>query len=98
MAQKFIGEALAAWAKRHGIELRFIQPGKPMQISYRKRFNHSYRTEELKCYVLETLGGVHQMTVEWITRYNELRTHESLGKLSPRDYLMTNSTILSTSK
>jgi hypothetical protein len=37
------------------------------------------------------------MTAEWITRYNELRTHESLGNLFPRDYLMANSTNLSTS-
>ena len=28
---EFISEALARWARRHGVELRFIQPGKPMQ-------------------------------------------------------------------
>ncbi len=89
---EFIGEALAAWAKRHGVELRFIQPGKPMQNGYVERFNRSYRTEVLNCYVFETLGEVRQMTAEWITRYNEQRTHESLGNLSPRDYLMANST------
>jgi putative transposase len=89
---EFIGEALATWAKRHGVELRFIQPGKPMQNCYIERFNRSYRTEVLNCYVFETLGEVRQMTAEWITRYNELRTHESLGNLSPRDYLMANST------
>jgi putative transposase len=89
---EFVGEALAAWAKRHDVELRFIQPGKPMQNGYIERFNRSYRTEVLNCYVFETLGEVRQMTDEWITRYNQLRTHESLGNLSPRDYLMANST------
>jgi putative transposase len=89
---EFIGDALAAWAKRHGVELRFIQPGKPMQNGYVERFNRTYRDEVLNCYVFETLGEVRQMTAEWITRYNELRTHESLGNLSPRDYLMANST------
>jgi hypothetical protein len=50
---EFIGEALAAWAKRHEVELRFIQPGKSMQNGYIERFNRSYRTEVLNCYVFE---------------------------------------------
>ena len=36
---EFISEALARWAHRHGVELRFIQPGKPMQNGYLERFN-----------------------------------------------------------
>jgi putative transposase len=54
-----------------------------------------FMSDALQCgrrYVFETRGEVRQMTAEWITRYKELRTHESLGNLSPRDYLMANST------
>ena len=85
---EFISEALARWARRHGVELRFIQPGKPMQNGYVERFNRTYREEVLNCYVFETLGEVRRMTEEWLTRYNEQRPHESLGDLSPRQYLM----------
>jgi putative transposase len=88
---EFISEALARWARRHGVELRFIQPGKPMQNGYVERFNRTYREEVLNCYVFETLGEVRRMTVEWLTRYNEQRPHESLGNLSPRQYLMAKS-------
>jgi transposase InsO family protein len=31
------------------------------------------------------------MTADWITRYNELRPHESLGDIAPRQYLMAQS-------
>ena len=89
---EFISEALARWAHRHGVELRFIQPGKPMQNGYLERFNRTYREEVLNCYVFETLGEVRRMTEEWLVRYNEQRPHESLGNLAPRQYLMAQST------
>jgi putative transposase len=88
---EFIGDELEKWARRHGIERRFIQPGRPMQNGFVERFNRTYRQEVLDCKVFETLGEVRQMTAEWIKRYNEVRTHESLGNLSPRQYLMAKS-------
>jgi putative transposase len=94
---EFISDVLARWVERNGIELRFIQPGKPMQNGYVERFNRTYRTEVLNSYVFETLGEVRRMTAEWLVRYNELRPHESLGNLAPRQYLMAQSTQSSTS-
>jgi putative transposase len=46
----------------------------------------------LNCYVFETLGEVRRMTEDWQRRYNEERRHESLGNLTPRQYLMAKST------
>jgi putative transposase len=88
---ELISDELEKWAKRHGIERLFIQPGRPMQNGLVERFNRTYREEVLNCYVFETLGEVRRMTQEWITRYNELRPHESLGNLPPRRYLMAQS-------
>jgi putative transposase len=88
---ELISEELEKWARRHGVERRFIQPGRPMQNGLVERLNRTYRQEVLNCYVFETLGEVRQMTAEWITRYNEIRPHESLGNLSPRQYLMAKS-------
>jgi putative transposase len=85
---ELISDELEKWARRHGVERRFIQPGRPMQNGYVERLNRTYREEVLNCYVFETLGEVRQMTSEWITRYNEIRPHESLGNLSPRQFLM----------
>ena len=88
---ELISDTLASWAKNHGIELMFIQPGRPMQNGYIERFNRTYRQEVLNAYVFETLGDVRRMTADWIVRYNEQRPHESLGDLSPRQYLMAKS-------
>ena len=88
---ELISEELEKWARRHGIERRFIQPGRPMQNGLIERFNRTYREEVLDCYVFETLGEVRRMTAEWITRYNEIRPHESLGDIAPRPYLVAKS-------
>jgi putative transposase len=55
---ELISDELERWARRHGIERRFIQPGKPMQNGLIERFNRTYREEALDCYVFETLGEV----------------------------------------
>jgi putative transposase len=89
---ELISDALAKWANTNGVRLLFIQPGRPMQNGFIERFNRTYRQEVLNCYVFETLGEVRRMTEDWQRRYNEERRHESLGNLTPRQYLMAKST------
>ena len=62
-----------------------------MQNVLIERFNRTYREEVLDCYVFDILGEVRRMTADWITRYNEIRTHESLGNLCLPQYLMAQS-------
>jgi putative transposase len=88
---ELISEELRRWARRHGIEQRFIQPGKPMQNGLIERFNRTYRQEVLNCYIFETLSEVRRMTADWMARYNTQRPHEALGNLSPQHYLMAQS-------
>ena len=66
-APEFIAQALAEWAKSRGIALNHIQPGGPTQNAYVKRFNKTYRTEVLDCYVFESLQEVRQMTTTGCT-------------------------------
>lgn len=87
---EFISQALGDWAERRGVQLQFIQPGKPTQNAYIERFNRTFRTEVLSCYVFTNLQEVRSMTEEWLKRYNEDRPHEALGNLTPRQYLMQN--------
>ena len=84
---EFISAALAEWAEMHGIELEFIQPGKPTQNSYVERFNRTYRDEILNMYVFRTLNEVRERTESWIREYNEERPHDSLNDLTPWEYL-----------
>jgi putative transposase len=88
---EFISITLADWADDHGVQLEFIKPGKPTQNSYVERFNRTYRTEVLNMYAFRRLSEVRQITNDWIREYNEERPHDSLGNLTPREYLMANS-------
>ncbi len=83
---EFIAHALSEWAKSRGIALNHIQPGKPTQNAYVERFNKTYRTEVLDCYVFESLQEVRDMTADWLHRYNHQRPHEALGRIPPVEY------------
>jgi putative transposase len=87
---EFISVTLADWADNHGIQLEFIKPGKPTQNPYVERFNRTYRTEVLNMYAFGRLSEVREITDNWIREYNEERPHDSLGDLTPREYLMAN--------
>jgi putative transposase len=77
---------MADWAETHGVELEFIQPGKPMQNGFVERFNRTYREEVLNLYVFHTLREVRDITDSWLPDYNGERPHESLGNLTPTEY------------
>ena len=75
---------MTEWCEDKGIELRYIQPGKPSQNAFIERFNRTYRHEVLNAYLFEDLDPVREITNDWITVYNEERPHGALGKLPPR--------------
>nr|WP_279236872.1 integrase core domain-containing protein [Dyella sp. RRB7] len=89
---EFISATIKQWARRHGVELLHIQPGKPTQNAYIERFNRTFRTEVLDRYVFTTLAEVRRMTDDWQHRYNHDRPHRSLDGLSPIRYAMASST------
>ena len=78
-----VAKALADWAAAKGITLVHIQPGKPTQNAYIERFNRTFRTEVLDCYVFESLQEVRAMAADWLHRYNHERPHEALGRIPP---------------
>jgi len=93
---EFIALALADWAEQHGVTLEFIKPGKPMQNGFIERFNRSYREAVLDMFVFQSLSEVREQTQTWLKEYNEERPHDSLGDLTPREYLLTQIAKLST--
>jgi len=85
---EFTSSTFANWCHRHRIEIRYIQPGKPVQNAFIERFNRSYRTEVLDARIFNSLVEVREITSEWMLHYNQERPHESLNNLSPVNYLL----------
>ena len=83
---ELVAERFMTWCAERGIELWYIQPGKPDQNAFIERFNRTYRTEVLSAYVFESLEQVREITAEWLQSYNEERPHDALAGLPPATY------------
>jgi putative transposase len=79
-------KALDAWAYRSGVDLRFIQPGKPVQNAYVESFNGKFRDECLNEHWLASLEEAREVIEEWRQDYNQVRPHSSLGDLTPEQF------------
>lgn len=83
---EFTSNEFELWCKELGIQLQFIQPGKPMQNGYVERFNRLYREAILDAYLFFDLDEVRHLTQEWMEEYNERRPHEGLNNLTPEEW------------
>ena len=84
---EYVSEHMAHWAKRKGIELQFIQPGKPQQNAYVERFNRTVRYDWLSQYIFETIQQVQEAATDWLWTYNNERPNMALGGITPRQKL-----------
>lgn len=85
---EFISANFELWCSGQGIELQYIQPGKPTQNAYIESFNGIYRRHVLDAHIFETLDEVRTVTDEWINHYNTEKPHQSLENLTPKEYLL----------
>ncbi len=83
---EFTGRALDQWAYCHGIELKLIQPGKPMQNGYIESFNGKFRDECLNEHWFQDLAHARETINQWRIDYNERRPHSSLNYQTPLEF------------
>jgi putative transposase len=83
---EFAGRALEAWAYTHGLELRFIRPGKPIENAYIESFNGKFRDECLNEHWFVSIADAKVLIEAWRMDYNTVRPHASLGQLTPAAY------------
>ncbi|MCX8006171.1 MAG: IS3 family transposase [Burkholderiaceae bacterium] len=80
---EFAGRTMQAWAARNGVELRFIQPGKPVQNAYIESFNSRFRDECLSQHWFASLSHMRSVIDNWREDYNHHRPHSALGYVPP---------------
>jgi len=83
---EFAGKALDEWAYSQGLQLSFIQPGKPQQNAYIESFNGKFRDECLNEHWFISMRHARQVIEEWRQEYNGKRPHSSLGYLTPNRF------------
>lgn len=87
---EFISSTFINFCNEKKIEVKHIQPGKPMQNGFIERFNRSYRTEILDAYIFYSISQVRILTDQWMEHYNNSRPHDALNDMSPIEYRNTN--------
>ncbi len=68
------------------MELRFIQPGKPVQNAFIESFNGKFRDECLNQSWFLSLADAIQSIAAWKLDYNRHRPHSALGNLTPEEF------------
>ncbi len=82
-----ISGLMQEWAEKMGIELQYIQPGKPQQNAYIERFNRTVRYEWLSQYYWNDLDEVRDFATKWVWHYNHERPNMALGGFTPKQRL-----------
>lgn len=74
---------LKAWAETGGIEIEYIQPGKPQQNAYIERYNRMLRHEWLDQNIFETIEEGQDQVKKWLWTYNNDRPNMGIGGITP---------------
>ena len=77
------GQALDAWAYRHGVTLDFITPGKPVDNAFIESFNGKFRDECLAQHWFLSLPDARFHVEQYRRDYNEVRPHSALDNRTP---------------
>lgn len=83
---EFRSQALDTWAYERGVQLDFIQPGKPVQNPFVESFNGKMRDECLNVHWFADLGEARRLIEDWRQDYTQVRPHSSLGNRTPSEF------------
>lgn len=83
---EFTSRFFQQWAAKKGIELQYIEPGKPMQNAFAESFNGRFRDECLNTHWFENLAHARQLIANWRAYYNTSRPHSALNNVTPNQF------------
>jgi putative transposase len=78
-----------AWGLEWKIDLRHIQPGRPMQNGHVESFHGKLREECLRASWFRNLFDARMKIADWRKKYNESRPHSSLDYRTPKEFAET---------
>ncbi len=79
-------KVLDQWAYDRAVQLRFIDPGKPVQNAWIESFNGRLRDECLNEHWFLSLADARRIIEAWRIDYNRSRPHSSLGYHTPEEF------------
>lgn len=80
------GKTVDHWAYERGVQLRFIEPGKPVQNAFVESFHGRLRDECLNRHWFIGLNDARSIVERWRQDYNQTRPHSALGYRSPEEF------------
>ena len=80
---EYVSGIFQAWAAKKGIQVRYIQPGKPQQNGYAERYNRTVRYDWLNQYLFESLEEIQEFATAWLWTYNNERPNMGIGGITP---------------
>jgi putative transposase len=75
------------WSQQHGVRLRHIAPGKPIQNGSLESFNGKRRDECLNEHDFVSLEDAQAIMAAWRRHYNSTRPHKALAWRTPEEYV-----------
>jgi len=84
---EYISSVVQDWAKERGIQLAYIQPGKPQQNAYIERYNRTVRYDWLAQQVFDTIEDAQEAATAWLWTYNNERPNMALDGITPAQQL-----------
>jgi len=87
---EFISKVLDKWAYENNVILDFSRPGKPTDNPFIESFNGSFRDECLNVNWFLSIEDAQNKFDDWRNDYNRFRPHNSLGDISPNEFIINN--------
>ena len=84
---EYLSQLMTDWAKRQGITLTDVQPGKPQQNAYVERYNRTVRYNWLSQHLFDSIADVQDFATRWLWAYNHERPNMGLGGITPMQKL-----------
>lgn len=78
--------AILTWQEKRSVLWHYIAPGKPQQNGFVESFNGRFRDECLNEHLFRNLGHAHSVIEAWRADYNAVRSHTSLGGMTPEAF------------